>query len=167
MINLMVCDLFMFLNIKNNPKVNCLFHTLRPIAGFTLGFSDWSLLWVLRRREALINDGVGNVYRWDSYTETAAFSTYLFYCFTKHDDKYVTFFGVGLVVCWVGGSVLLGFFSSLTITPFLCYHSLCTFRVLPFIATETLQSCYSISSIHAVSFWWTAFWAASSKRYVI
>jgi len=44
MINLMVCDLFMFLNMKKNPKVNCLFHTLRLIAGFTLGFSGWGLL---------------------------------------------------------------------------------------------------------------------------
>lgn len=38
MINLMVCDLFVFLNIKNNPKANCLFHTAGPGAGFTLGF---------------------------------------------------------------------------------------------------------------------------------
>lgn len=27
MINLMVCDLVMFLKIKKNPEVNCLFHT--------------------------------------------------------------------------------------------------------------------------------------------
>lgn len=41
MINLMVCDLFVFLNIKNNPKVNSLFHTPRPGAGFTVGFGGW------------------------------------------------------------------------------------------------------------------------------
>lgn len=122
MINLMVCDLFMFLNIKNNPKVNCLFHTLRPIAGFTLGFSVWGLLWVLRRREALINDGVGNVYRWDSYAETAAFSMYLFYCFTKHDDKYVEFLGVGLVVCWGFSSGFFFFLLLLLLLSFAIIH---------------------------------------------
>lgn len=53
MINLMVCDLFMFLNIKNNPKVNCLFHTLRPIVGFTLGSSGWDLLYVLQRERSI------------------------------------------------------------------------------------------------------------------
>lgn len=74
-------------------------------------------------------------------------------CFTASQNMMTNMLHFLELVCWVGGSVLLVFFSSLTITPFLCYHSLCTFRVLPFIATETLQSCYSISSIHAVSFW--------------
>lgn len=138
MINLMVCDLFMFLNMKKNAKVNCLFHTLSPIAGFTLGFSGWGLLWELWRREVLINDGAGDVYIWDSYAETAVFSTYLFYCFTEHDDKYVRFVGVCIGGVWF-------FVLRLTIvTPFLCYHSFWTFRALPFTAMEAFQSCYSI-----------------------
>ena len=57
--------------------------------------------------------------------------------------------GLVWVVCWV----FCGFFSHLTISPFLCCHSLSTFRVLPFTATEALRSCYSIISIHAVSLW--------------
>lgn len=55
MINLIVCDLFMFLKIKKNPEVNCLFHS-ETISGVRLGFSGWGLLWVLRGRESLIND---------------------------------------------------------------------------------------------------------------
>lgn len=66
----------------------------------------------------MINDGMGKVYGWDSYAESAAFSTCLFHCLTKHDDKYVMLVFV-LVVCWVFWFV---FFSSL-------YHS---FLLLPF-----------------------------------
>lgn len=40
----------------------------------------------------------------------------------------------GLVVCWGGGGGLFGGVFALTITPFFCCHSLCTWRVLPFTA---------------------------------
>lgn len=50
-----------------------------------------------RGREALINDGVGNVYRWDNCAETAAFSTDPFSCFTKYDGKSFRFVGLGLL----------------------------------------------------------------------
>lgn len=143
----MVCDLFVFLNIKNNPKVNCLFHTARPSAGFTLGFGGWGLLWGLRRRDPVINDGMGKVYGWDTYAESAAFSTCLFHCLTKHDDKYVMLVFV-LVVCWVFWFVF--FFLFVSLLPFapipLAHPGLCS----------SLQSCYSI---HAVSLCWDAFWA--------
>lgn len=35
MINSMVCDLFMFLKVKKNPEVNCLFHTETNIRIYT------------------------------------------------------------------------------------------------------------------------------------
>lgn len=142
----MVCDLFVFLNIKNNPKVNCLFHTPGPGAGFTLGFGSWGLLWGLWRRDLVINDGVGKVCRWDGYAETAAFSTSLFYCLTKPDDKLLVFV---LVVCWG----FLGFF----------YHS---FLLLPF--SWHIQGfaphCSPVTLIHAVSLCWDAFWAKTLRN---
>lgn len=134
----MVCDLFVFLNIKNNPKVSCVFHAARPSSGFSLGFGGWGLLWGLWRRDLVINDGIGKVCRWDSYAETAAFSTCLFYCLTKHGDRYVRFVGI----CFGG---LLGFlvcfFLSLCITPSFWSHSLGTSRGLPFTAVLLLDSC--------------------------
>lgn len=116
----MVCDLFVFLNIKNNPKVSCVFHAARPSSGFSLGFGGWGLLWGLWRRDQVINDGIGKVCRWDSYAETAAFSTCLFYCLTKHGDRYVRFVGI----CFGGllGFLVCVFFISL-------YHS---FLLVPF-----------------------------------
>lgn len=68
----------------------------------------------------MINDGIGKVCRWDSYAETAAFSTCLFYCLTKHGDRYVRFVGI----CFGGllGFLVCFFFISL-------YHS---FLLVPF-----------------------------------
>lgn len=84
----------------------------------------------------MINDGVGKVYRWDTYAESATFSTYLFYYLRKHEDKYVRFAGV-----YFGGLLgVFGFFLSLLpFAPILLTHpGVCL----------SLQSCHSV---HAVS----------------
>lgn len=65
----------------------------------------------------MINDGVGKVCRWDGCAETAAFSTCLFYCLKKHEDKYVRI----VAVCFLG---FLGCFSiTLPFAPILLAHS--------------------------------------------
>lgn len=128
----MVCDLFMFLHIKKNPKVSCLFHTPRPGAGFALGFGGWGLLWGLQRRNLLINDGVGKVCRWDGYTETADFSTRLFNSKSTMTNILDLLVFV-LVVCWgFGGFIYLFIFIFYLFSIYFLFFSIYFFLLLPF-----------------------------------
>ena len=94
MINLMMCDLFMFLQMKKkkDPQVNCLFLTYRSwLVDFYTGIGGWACS--EKCLERLINHQTfGSCLGEGNYASIVAILSSLFYGFPPPGDKCVNYY---------------------------------------------------------------------------